>query len=144
MEGCFRCHKIVSLTLLEELINNFVVCLHCGGTLLLGENVASSMHCGGTLLLGENVAIMHCGGTLLLGENVASRMHCGGTLLLDENVAIMHCGATLLLGENLASSPILEKTWNFTFEKKNCWFNRLKTRSVTTKRNCYFKTSHLC
>ena len=128
MEGCFRCHKIVSLTLLEELINNFVVCLHCGGTLLLGENVASSMHCGGTLLLGENVAIMHC----------------GGTLLLDENVAIMHCGGTLLLGENLASSPILEKTWNFTFEKKNCWFNRLKTRSVTPKRNCYFKISHLC
>ena len=129
MEGCFYCHKIVSLTLLKELINNFVVCLLCGGTLLLGENVASSMHCGGSLLL---------------GENAASRMHCGGTLLLDENVAIMHCGGTLLLGENLASSPILEKTWNFTFEKKNCWFNRLKTRSVTPKRNCYFKTSHLC
>ena len=36
------CYKIVSLILLEELINNFVVWKHCGGTLLLSENVASS------------------------------------------------------------------------------------------------------
>ena len=36
------CYKIVSPILLQELINDFVVCKHCGGTLLLSENVTSS------------------------------------------------------------------------------------------------------
>ena len=32
------CYKIVSLILLQELINNFAVCKHCCGTLLLVED----------------------------------------------------------------------------------------------------------
>ena len=36
------CYKIVSPILLQELINDFVVCKHCGGTLLLSANVTSS------------------------------------------------------------------------------------------------------
>ena len=36
------CYKIVSPILLQELINDFVVCKHCGGTILLSENVTSS------------------------------------------------------------------------------------------------------
>ena len=34
--------KIVLPILLQEFINNFVVYKHCGGTLLLSENVMSS------------------------------------------------------------------------------------------------------
>ena len=36
------CYKIVSPILLQELINDFAVCKHCSGTLLLVENVTSS------------------------------------------------------------------------------------------------------
>ena len=36
------CYKIVSPSLLQELINDFVVCKHCSGTLLLDEDVSSS------------------------------------------------------------------------------------------------------
>ena len=36
------CCKIVSPILLQELINDFVVCEHGGGTLLFSENVTSS------------------------------------------------------------------------------------------------------
>ena len=36
------CYKIVSPTFLQELINDFVVCKHCNGTLLLVEDVSSS------------------------------------------------------------------------------------------------------
>ena len=32
------CYKIVSPILLQELINDFAVCKHCGGTLLLVED----------------------------------------------------------------------------------------------------------
>ena len=33
------CYKIVSPILLQELINDFIVCKHCDGTLLLVEDV---------------------------------------------------------------------------------------------------------
>ena len=36
------CYKIVSPVLLQELNNNFAVCQHCSGTLLLVEDVTSS------------------------------------------------------------------------------------------------------
>ena len=36
------CYKIVSRILLEELINDFVICKHCGETLLLSENVTTT------------------------------------------------------------------------------------------------------
>ena len=36
------CYKIVSPILLQELINDFAVCKHCSGTLLLAEDVTSS------------------------------------------------------------------------------------------------------
>ena len=36
------CYKIVSPILLQELINDFAVCKHCSGTLLLVEDVTSS------------------------------------------------------------------------------------------------------
>ena len=35
-------YKIVSPILLQELINDFAVCKHCSGTLLLVEDVTSS------------------------------------------------------------------------------------------------------
>ena len=34
------CYKIVSLILLQKLINDFAVCKHCSGTLLLVEYVS--------------------------------------------------------------------------------------------------------
>ena len=37
-----NCCKIVSPILLQKLINEFVVCKHCSGTLLLVEDVTSS------------------------------------------------------------------------------------------------------
>ena len=36
------CYKIVSPILLQELINDFVACKHCGETLLFSENVTSN------------------------------------------------------------------------------------------------------
>ena len=40
------CYKIVSPVLLQELINNFAVCKHRSGTLLLVEDVTSSQGFG--------------------------------------------------------------------------------------------------
>ena len=37
-----NCYQIVSPILLQELINDFAVCKHCSGTLLLVEDAASS------------------------------------------------------------------------------------------------------
>ena len=36
------CYKIVSPMLLQELINDFAVCIHCSGIRLLVEDVTSS------------------------------------------------------------------------------------------------------
>ena len=60
---------------------------------------------------------------------------------MNNFVVCKHCSVTLLLDENVASSLVMPKMWNFTREKKNCWFNRLKTRSITLKRNCCFRSS---
>ena len=35
------CHKIVSPILLQDLLNDFVVCKHCSGTSLVAEDVTS-------------------------------------------------------------------------------------------------------
>ena len=37
-----NCYKIVSLILLQEIINDFVICNHGSGKLLIVENVASN------------------------------------------------------------------------------------------------------
>ena len=42
-----NCYQIVSPILLQELINDFPVCKHCSGTLLLVEDAASSHGFGG-------------------------------------------------------------------------------------------------
>ena len=40
------CYKIVSAILPQELINDFAICKHCSGTLLLVEDVTSSHSLG--------------------------------------------------------------------------------------------------
>ena len=49
------CYKIVSPILLQELINDSVVCKHCGRTFLLSENVTLSVYKTQVSRLSEDV-----------------------------------------------------------------------------------------
>ena len=60
------CYKTVSLTLVQKLINNFGVCKHCSGTLLIVEDVSHGF---------ENQSYIFRKGTTLFNRSTQNMPH---------------------------------------------------------------------